>query len=241
MSDFRYKRILLKLSGEVLAGEQGFGLDFDAIRGICSQISEVSKAGIEVGLVVGGGNFFRGKQAVSAGVERSQADYMGMLGTVINSLALQDVLEKLGSPTRVQSAIEMQEIAEPYIRRRALRHMDKGRILIFSAGTGSPFFSTDTAAALRAAEMGVQCLVKATKVDGIYDKDPMKYDDAVLFHELNYMDALRKQIEVMDAAAFSLCMENSIPIVVMNVLKEGNLREFLLDDKKIGTMVMDTE
>ncbi|MCF4113418.1 MULTISPECIES: UMP kinase [Dethiosulfovibrio] len=237
MAEFKYKRILLKLSGEVLAGKLGFGLDFGAIRSISHQIVEISRAGVEVGLVVGGGNFFRGKQAVDEGIERSQADYMGMLGTVINSLALQDVLEKQGIPTRVQTAIQMQEIAEPYIRRRALRHMDKGRVLIFSAGTGSPYFSTDTAAALRAAEIGAQCLVKATKVDGIYDKDPMKNSDAVLYSSLTYMDALRQRIEVMDAAAFSLCMENKIPIVVMNVLEDGRLADFLIQGKKIGTIV----
>ncbi|PIE53866.1 MAG: UMP kinase [Dethiosulfovibrio peptidovorans] len=232
-----YKRVLLKLSGEVLAGQEGFGLDFDAIRNIGVQIAEVSHSGIEIGLVVGGGNFFRGKQAVDEGIERSQADYMGMLGTVINSLALQDVLEKQGIPTRVQTAIQMQEIAEPYIRRRALRHMDKGRVLIFSAGTGSPYFSTDTAAALRAAEIGASCLVKATKVNGIYDSDPMKNPDAVLYSSLTYMEALRQRIEVMDAAAFSLCMENRIPIVVMNVLEEGRLGDFLIRGKKIGTIV----
>ncbi|SMG12298.1 UMP kinase [Dethiosulfovibrio salsuginis] len=237
MTGVTYKRILLKLSGEVLAGNQGFGLDFDAIRGISSQIAEVAKAGVEVGLVVGGGNFLRGKQAVDEGIERAQADYMGMLGTVINSLALQDVLEKQGIPTRVQSAIQMQEIAEPYIRRRALRHMDKGRVLIFSAGTGSPYFSTDTAAALRAAEIGAHCLVKATKVDGIYDKDPMKNPDAVLYTKLTYMEALRQRIEVMDAAAYSLCMENKIPIVVMNVLEDGRLADFLIRGRKIGTIV----
>lgn len=237
MAEHRYHRVLLKLSGEVLAGKQGFGLDFDAMRSIASQIVEVAKSGIEVGLVVGGGNFFRGKQAVDEGIERSQADYMGMLGTVINSLALQDVLEKQGIPTRVQTAIQMQEIAEPYIRRRALRHLDKGRVLIFSAGTGSPYFSTDTAAALRAAEIGAECLVKATKVDGIYDKDPMRNPDAVLYGNLTYMEAIRQRIEVMDAAAYSLCMENKIPIVVMNILENGRLGDFLIRGHKIGTIV----
>ncbi len=237
MAGVTYKRILLKLSGEVLAGKQGFGLDFEAIKSISSQIAEVAKAGVEVGLVVGGGNFLRGKEAVDEGIERAQADYMGMLGTVINSLALQDILEKQGVPTRVQSAIQMQEIAEPYIRRRALRHMDKGRVLIFSAGTGSPYFSTDTAAALRAAEIGASCLVKATKVDGIYDKDPMKNPDAIRYTKLTYMEALRQRIEVMDAAAYSLCMENKIPIVVMNVLEEGRLADFLIRGSKIGTIV----
>lgn len=237
MAEITYKRILLKLSGEVLAGNKGFGLDFKAIRSVSAQIAEVAKAGVEVGMVVGGGNFLRGKQAVDEGIERAQADYMGMLGTVVNSLALQDILEQQGVPTRVQTAIQMQEIAEPYIRRRALRHMDKGRVLIFAAGTGSPYFSTDTAAALRAAEIGANCLVKATKVDGIYDKDPMKNTDAVLYSKLTYMEALRDRIEVMDAAAYSLCMENKIPIVVMNVLENGRLADFLIRGRKIGTIV----
>ena len=234
----RFKKVLLKLSGEVLAGKQGFGLDFRAIEKMCGQIAQVASEGIQLGVVVGGGNFFRGRQAVVEGVERSQADYMGMLGTVINALALQDVLErKNGIPTRVMSAIEMRQIAEPYIRRRALRHIEKGRVLIFGAGTGSPYFSTDTTAALRAAEIGADCLVKATKVDGIYDKDPFKFPDAVKFPALTYMDALQKRIEVMDAAAFSLCMENKIPIAVLNVLQEGNLRKFLIDGEDTGTIV----
>jgi len=234
----KYKRVLLKLSGEVLAGEQGFGLDFRAIDKMCRQIAQVTTEGIQVGLVVGGGNFLRGRQAVEEGIERSQADYMGMLGTVVNALALQDVLERKNNiPTRVLTAIEMRQIAEPYIRRRALRHIEKGRVVIFAAGTGSPYFSTDTTAALRAAEIGAECLVKATKVDGIYDKDPFKFHDAVKFKKLSYMDALQKQIEVMDAASFSLCMENNIPIAVLNVLEEGNLRDFLVDGKEIGTIV----
>ena len=234
----KYKRILLKLSGEVLAGSQGFGLDFRAIESMCRQIAQVAAEGIEVGMVVGGGNFFRGRQAVNEGVERSQADYMGMLGTVINALALQDVLERKNNvPTRVLSAIEMRQVAEPYIRRRALRHIEKGRVVIFAAGTGSPYFSTDTTAALRAAEIGAECLVKATKVDGVYDKDPFKYPDAVKYARLSYMDALQHQIEVMDAASFSLCIENGIPIAVLNVLEEGNLRAFLIEGKEIGTIV----
>ncbi len=234
----RYHRILLKLSGEVLAGQEGFGLDFRAIESMCRQVAQVAAEGIQVGLVVGGGNFFRGRQAVEEGIERSQADYMGMLGTVINALALQDVLErKNGVPTRVQTAIEMQSVAEPYIRRRALRHMEKGRIVIFAAGTGSPYFSTDTTAALRAAEIGADCLVKATKVDGIYDKDPVKFPDAVKYSSLTYMEALQRQIEVMDAASFSLCMENQIPIAVLNVLDEGSLRAFLIEGQEIGTVV----
>lgn len=234
----KYRKILLKLSGEVLAGSQGFGLDFRAIDRMCRQIAQVAEEGIKIGLVVGGGNFLRGRQAVEEGIERSQADYMGMLGTVINALALQDVLERKNQiPTRVLSAIEMRSVAEPYIRRRALRHMEKGRVVIFAAGTGSPYFSTDTTAALRAAEIGAECLVKATKVDGIYDKDPFKYAEAVKFSSLTYREALQRQIEVMDAAAFSLCMENCIPIAVLNVLEEGNLRAFLLENKEIGTIV----
>lgn len=234
----KFKRVLLKLSGEVLAGPQGFGLDFRAIDRMCRQIAQVASDGIQIGLVVGGGNFFRGRQAVDEGVERSQADYMGMLGTVINALALQDVLERKNDiPTRVLTAIEMRQVAEPYIRRRALRHIEKGRVVIFAAGTGSPYFSTDTTAALRAAEIGAECLVKATKVDGIYDTDPFKYSDAVKFEKLSYMDALQRRIEVMDAAAFSLCMENGIPIAVLNVLEEGSLRAFLIEGKNIGTIV----
>ncbi|MGI6075766.1 MAG: UMP kinase [Pyramidobacter sp.] len=234
----KYKRVLLKLSGEVLAGDQGFGLNFRAIESMCRQIAQVAEEGIQIGLVVGGGNFFRGRQAVEEGIERSQADYMGMLGTVINALALQDVLERKNClPTRVLTAIEMRQVAEPYIRRRALRHLEKGRIVIFGGGTGSPYFSTDTTAALRAAEIGAECLVKATKVDGIYDKDPFKFPDAVKFSSLTYMDALQRRIEVMDAASFSLCMENGIPIAVLNVLQEGNLRDFLIEGKAIGTLV----
>ena len=234
----RFKRVLLKLSGEVLAGDQGFGLNFRAIEKMCSQIAQVAAEGIQLGVVVGGGNFFRGRQAVVEGVERSQADYMGMLGTVINALALQDVLERKNNiPTRVMSAIDIRQIAEPYIRRRALRHIEKGRVLIFAAGTGSPYFSTDTTAALRAAEISANCLVKATKVDGIYDKDPFKYPDAVKIPQLTYMDALQRRIEVMDAAAFSLCMENGIPIAVLNVLEESTLRRFLIDGEDIGTIV----
>ena len=232
----KFKRVLLKLSGEVLAGAQGFGLDFRAIDRMCRQIAQVASDGIQIGLVVG--NFFRGRQAVDEGVERSQADYMGMLGTVINALALQDVLERKNDiPTRVLTAIEMRQVAEPYIRRRALRHIEKGRVVIFAAGTGSPYFSTDTTAALRAAEIGAECLVKATKVDGIYDKDPFKYSDAVKFEKLSYMSALQRRIEVMDAASFSLCMENGIPIAVLNVLEEGSLRAFLIEGKNIGTIV----
>ncbi len=235
----KFKRILLKLSGEVLAGEQAFGFDFDAVRRIGEEIVEVARAGVRIAMVVGGGNMLRGRELETLGVERSQADYMGMLATVMNALCLQDVLEKYGVPTRVQTAIEMRQMAEPYIRRRALRHLEKERIVIFAAGTGSPYFSTDTAAALRAAEIGADCLLKATKVDGIYSADPKKHPEAVMLHRLTYSEALAKRIEVMDAAAFSLCMENSIPIVVMNILKKGNLKDFLISDRDIGTIVSD--
>lgn len=231
----KYSRVLLKLSGEILTGEGHFGLDYEAIRGICEQIVEVAGEGIAISIVVGGGNIIRGAQTTS--IERAQADYMGMLGTVINALALQDTLERLGQPTRVQSAIEMRQIAETVIRRRAIRHLEKGRIVIFAAGTGSPYFSTDTTAALRASEIGADCLLKATKVDGIYDKDPAKYSDAVKLPHVSYMDALQMQLKVMDAAAFSLCQENKIPIVVFDVLKKGNLRRLLIDGENIGSMV----
>lgn len=233
----KFNRVLLKLSGEVLAGNNGFGFDFDAVRRIGEEIVEVARSGIQIAMVVGGGNMLRGKEIESLGVERSQADYMGMLATVMNALCLQDVLEKFGVPTRVQTAIEMRQMAEPYIRRRALRHLEKERVVIFAAGTGSPYFSTDTAAALRAAEVGADCLLKATKVDGIYSADPKKFPDAVLLHRLTYMEALQRQFEVMDAAAFSLCMENAIPIVVLNILRKGNLKDFLVDGKNTGTMV----
>ncbi|EHL66053.1 UMP kinase [Cloacibacillus evryensis] len=231
----KYNRVLLKLSGEILAGDAHFGLDYEAIRGICEQIVEVAGEGIGISMVVGGGNIIRGAQTTS--IERAQADYMGMLGTVINALALQDALERLGQPTRVQSAIEMRQIAETVIRRRAIRHLEKGRIVIFAAGTGSPYFSTDTTAALRASEIGADCLLKATKVDGIYDKDPAKFTGAVKMPHVSYMDALQMQLKVMDAAAFSLCQENKIPIVVFDVLKKGNLRRLLIDGENIGSMV----
>ena len=233
----KYNRILLKLSGELLAGNAHFGLDYDAIRGICEQIVEVANEGIAISMVVGGGNIIRGAQTVS--IERAQADYMGMLGTVINALALQDTLERLGQPTRVQSAIEMKQIAETVIRRRAIRHLEKNRIVIFAAGTGSPYFSTDTTAALRASEIGADCVLKATKVDGIYDKDPAIYPDAKHMPRVSYMDALQMQLKVMDAAAFSLCQENKIPIVVFDVLKKGNLKRLLIDGEDIGSTVSD--
>ncbi len=233
-----YNRVLLKLSGEILAGDQRFGLEFDTVHRMAREIKDAISEGTELAMVVGGGNIFRGVQAAVKGIERAQADNMGMLATVINALALQDALEQTGVPTRVLTAIEMREIAEPFIRRRAITHLEKGRVVIFAAGTGSPYFSTDTAAALRAAEIGADCLLKATKVNGIYDRDPLRYPDARFFETLTYQEALERQIKVMDAAAFSLCMENRIPSVVFNVLEPGNLRRLLVEGKKIGTLVV---
>jgi uridylate kinase len=232
-----YHRILLKLSGEVLAGDSTFGLDMKAISKICGEIVSLTKNGLEIAMVVGGGNIFRGARSDEEYLDRAQGDYMGMLATVINALALQSVLERLGVPTRVQTAIEMRELAEPFIRRKALRHLEKGRIVIFAAGTGSPFFSSDTAAALRAAEISADCLLKATKVDGIYDKDPEVNPDARLLPRVTYAEALQKQLKIMDAAAFSLCMENRIPILVANILKEGTLRDILVLGREAGTVV----
>jgi len=229
--------VLLKLSGEVLAGDSKFGFDFDTIRRICEEICEVYNAGIKLSMVIGGGNIIRGKVIEKMGIERSQADYMGMLSTVINALCLQDILEQMNITVRVQSAIEMRSAAEPYIRRRAMRHLDKDRIVIFAAGTGSPYFSTDTAAALRASEIGADCMIKATKVDGIYNTDPKIDKDAILFHNLTYEEALDKRLEVMDMAAFSLCRDSKIPVAVINILKEGNLSGFLVRGEKIGTIV----
>ncbi len=233
-----YKRVLLKLSGEILAGGNHFGLDYRAMTDICGEISRVAKAGVEVAMVVGGGNFIRGIEAVDQGMERVQADHMGMLATIINGLALQDALEQMGSPTRVQTAIEMRALAEPFIRRRAIRHLEKGRIVIFAGGTGSPYFSTDTAAALRASEIDADCLLKATKVNGIYDKDPLKFPDATLLPKIGYGDALRMQLKIMDAAAFALCEDNKMPIVVFDVQEKGNLERLLLAGEQIGSTVV---
>src|SRR2546430_2714052 len=219
-----YKRILLKISGEVLAGEQPFGIDAKVIDYIAGEIAEVAAMGVEVAIVIGGGNIFRGISA-DGGIERASADYMGMLATMLNALALQNALEKQGAVTRVQSAIEMHQLAEGYIRRRALRHLEKKRIVIFAAGTGNPYFSTDTAAALRAMEVKAQIIMKATKVDGVYDKDPQKYSDAVKFDELDYMQVLSKRLNVMDATAISLCMDNRMPIVVFNLKEKGNIKK----------------
>src|SRR5487761_718688 len=210
----RFQRILLKLSGEVLAGPNAFGIAPDRVQALAAEIAEVKRTGVEIGLVVGGGNFFRGVAAAAQNMDRVAADHMGMLATVINALALQDALEKQGVPTRVMTAITMNEVAEPYIRRRAIRHLEKGRIVIFAAGTSNPYFSTDTAATLRALEIHAEVVAKATKVDGVYDKDPMCHSDAVLYREVSYLDVLAKSLAVMDASAVAMCRDNEMPILV---------------------------
>ena len=232
----KYKRILLKLSGEALGGETGIGIDAMAVSDMANQVKEVRDLGVEVVVVIGGGNIFRGLQGSERGIERATGDYMGMLATVINSLALQDRLEKLGVATRVQSAINMSQVAEPFIRRRAMRHLEQGRVVIFGGGTGNPFFSTDTAAALRAAEIGADVILKATKVDGIYDSDPKKNPKAKRYSQITYHEALLKQLKVMDSTAFSLCMDNKMPIIVFDVFKPHNLRKVILGEK-VGTLV----
>jgi uridylate kinase len=232
----KYKRILLKLSGEALAGKSGVGIDTGALADMAEQIKEVRNLGVEVVIVIGGGNIFRGIAGSKAGVERATGDYMGMLATVINALALQDALEKAGVETRVQSAITMHQIAEAFIRRRAVRHLEKSRVVIFGGGTGNPYFSTDTAAALRANEIGADVILKATKVDGIYDSDPLKNPDAKRYARLSYLEALQKQLKVMDATAFSLCMDNHMPIIVFDIFKEHNLRRVVMGEK-VGTLV----
>nr|WP_320050650.1 UMP kinase [uncultured Desulfuromonas sp.] len=238
MSDMtpKFKKILLKLSGEALAGGNGYGIDPEIISGIAGEIREVVDLGVEVALVIGGGNIFRGLAASSAGMDRASADYMGMLATVMNSLALQDALEKVGVITRVQSAIEMREIAEPYIRRRAVRHLEKGRVVIFAAGTGNPYFTTDTAASLRAMEIGAEVILKATKVDGVFNADPAKDPTATKFDSLSYLDVLQKGLQVMDATATSLCMDNDLPILVFNLTQSGNIKKVVLGEA-IGTIV----
>lgn len=231
-----YKRILLKLSGEALAGQQGYGIDPDIIMGIAREIREVVDLGVQLAIVIGGGNIFRGVAASSSGMDRASADYMGMLATVMNSLALQDALEKAGVITRVQSAIEMQAIAEPYIRRRAVRHLEKGRVVIFGAGTGNPFFTTDTAASLRAIEIGAEIILKATKVDGVYNADPAKDKNAVKYNQLSYLDVLKQGLEVMDSTATSLCMDNELPILVFDLTTRGNIQRVVCGEQ-IGTVV----
>ena len=232
-----YKKILLKLSGEALMGDQEFGISSDVIASYAKQIKEIVDLGVEVSIVIGGGNIFRGISGAAQGVDRVTGDHMGMLATVINSLALQNSIEKLGVPTRVQTAIEMPKIAEPFIKRRAQRHLEKGRVVIFGAGTGNPYFTTDTAAALRAIEMETDVVIKATKVDGIYDKDPVKFADAKKYGTVTYNEVLAKDLKVMDATAISLCRENKLPIIVFNSLIEGNLKRVIMGEN-IGTTVV---
>ena len=236
MADIHYKRVLLKLSGEALAPEGGTGIDPASAKMISAQIKSVVQLGANLAIVIGGGNIWRGKIGLELGMDRATADYMGMLATVMNSLALMDALESIGVTTRVQTSIEMRQIAEPYIRRRALRHIEKSRVVIFAGGTGIPYFTTDTAAALRAVEINADLLIKATKVDGIYDSDPKKNPDAKKFDCLTYMEALSKQLQVMDATAISLCMENHMPLMVLNLWEEGSLKKALMGEK-IGTLV----
>jgi uridylate kinase len=236
MKKTQYKRILLKISGEVLTGDGNFGVDAGVMRQISQEIKEVKSLGVEVGIVIGGGNIFRGMAASSRGMDRVSADYMGMLATIMNAIALQDALEKIDVHTRVQTAIEMREVAEPYIRRRAIRHLEKGRVVIFAGGTGNPYFTTDTTASLRAMEIGAEVILKATKVDGIYNVDPLLNKRARKFDELTYLDVLKKQIKVMDATAISLCMDHQIPIIVFNLKKKGNVKRVVLGEK-VGTKV----
>ena len=231
-----YKRILLKLSGEALAGSQGYGISPETIQQVALDVAEAHSSGAEIGIVIGGGNIFRGIAASAQGMDRASSDYMGMLATCMNALALQDALEKINIHTRVQTALAMAEIAEPYIRRRAMRHLEKKRIVIFAGGTGNPFFTTDTAAALRAMEIGAEVIFKATKVDGIYDKDPMKHSDAVKWDELTYIEVLNKQLEVMDSTAISLCMDNKLPILTFNLKVRGNILRAVRGEK-IGTLI----
>jgi uridylate kinase len=232
----KFKRVVLKISGEVLVGEEEYGISSEVIAGISREIKVVTERGVQIAVVVGGGNFFRGVDTSSEGVDRTTADYMGMLATVINSLALQDALEKTGVFTRVQSAIDLRQVAEPYIRRRAIRHLEKARVVIFAGGTGNPYFSTDTAASLRAMEIGADVLLKATKVEGVYDSDPMKNRDAVKLDQLSYIDVLKENLRVMDATAVSLCMDNHLPIIVFNVKKKGNIVRAVMGEK-VGTII----
>ena len=231
-----YKRILLKLSGEALMGNRTHGVDPERIKAYCKEISELVKTGVEIAIVIGGGNIFRGLSAASNGMDRVQADYMGMLATVINGLALQSTLEESGIQTRLQTALKMESIAEPYIKRRAVRHLEKKRVVIFSAGTGNPFFTTDSAAVLRAIEINADVILKGTRVDGIYNLDPEKNKDAIKFEHLTFDDAITKKLKVMDSTAFTLSKENNLPIIVFNMNKPGNLKK-IIDGKKIGTIV----
>jgi uridylate kinase len=234
----KYRRILLKLSGEALMGEKGYGIDPQVLAEIADEIIDLHNLGVEIALVIGGGNIFRGVAASTAGMDRASADYMGMLATVTNSLALQDALESRGAKTRVMSAIEITRLAEPYIRRRAIRHLEKGRLVIFAAGTGNPFFTTDTAASLRAMEIGASIVMKATRVDGVYDKDPKKFKDARMFRRLSYLEVLTRHLQVMDSTAISLCQDNRLPILVFNMTTPGNIRRVVLGEP-LGTLVID--
>ena len=236
MSDLRYNRVLLKLSGESLAGDAHFGIDAEVVDRLTEQVRNVHAMGVAVGLVIGGGNIVRGTQASAKGMDRVSADYMGMLATIINSLALQDLLEKKGVDTRVMTAIRMEELAEPYIRRRGLRHLEKGRVVIFAGGTGNPYFSTDTAAALRAIEMHADVLIKATKVDGVYSADPMRVPDAERYRELTFQDVVSRDLAVMDTSAVSLCRDNGVPIIVLNIEQQGAIAAALRGDE-VGTLV----
>jgi uridylate kinase len=232
----QYERILLKLSGEVLAGGASFGIGTERVTSLAAEIAEVARAGVQIGLVVGGGNFFRGVAAAAKNMDRVSADQMGMLATVINALALQDALEKAGTPTRVMTAIAMPQVAEPYIRRRAIRHLEKGRIVIFAAGTSNPYFSTDTAATLRALEIHAQLIAKATRVDGVYDKDPMRFPDAVRYPDVSYLEVLAKSLGVMDASAVAMCRDNQLPILVFNLNTYGNILRVAMGES-IGTLI----
>jgi uridylate kinase len=236
LSGTRFKRILLKLSGEALMGKSDYGLDPETLQDLAKEIREIHDLKVEIAIVIGGGNIFRGVSATAQGMDRATGDYMGMLATMLNALALQNVLEKQGIYTRVLSALEMKELAEPYIRRRATRHLEKGRVVIFGGGTGNPFFTTDTAAALRAMEISAEVILKATKVDGVYTADPMKHKDAKLLTELSYLDVLQQKLKVMDSTAISLCMDNNLPIIVFNMLQKGNIRR-VVEGEKIGTIV----
>ncbi|MGA3025787.1 MAG: UMP kinase [Bryobacteraceae bacterium] len=232
----RYRRILLKLSGEALAGQDQFGIDSQRVRSLAEEVAEVARTGVQIGLVVGGGNFFRGVAAAARNMDRVTADHMGMLATIINALALQDALEKAGVPTRVMTAIQMQQVAEPYIRRRAIRHLEKGRLVIFAGGTSNPYFSTDTAATLRALEIHAEVVAKATRVDGVYDKDPLRFPDAVLFPEISYLDVLARALGVMDASAVAMCRDNQLPVLVFNLNKFGNIMRMSMGEP-VGTLI----
>ncbi|HPH27871.1 MAG TPA: UMP kinase [Pseudomonadota bacterium] len=233
-----YRRVLLKLSGEALMGSSQFGIDPATLHRLAEEVRELHDSGVEVALVIGGGNIFRGVSASTQhGMDRASADYMGMMATVMNALAMQDSIERLGLPTRVLSAIEMKELCEPYIRRRAIRHLEKRRVVIFAAGTGNPYFTTDTAAALRAMEIHADVLMKATKVDGIYDRDPMKHPDAVRYERVTYLEVLQRNLQVMDSTAIALCRDNKLPLVVFNLHQPGNIRRVVAGDLKIGTRV----